>query len=132
MFGRSCTTHHTPQRRLARGTPTSLCKDADCGAAFRDVTSALDVGDVTDDTCYLLSSATLVVLLKKIEEEMEAALKLRQGQLYMQPQRPLGMGNTFPKIAANYILAKVQPVVGVSAGARQFAVNAKGGCDMIQ
>ena len=35
-------------------------------------------------------------------------------------------------IAATCILAKVQPVVDVSAWARQFAVNAKGGCDMIQ
>ena len=40
------------------------------------------------------------------EEEMEA-LKLRQGQLYRQPQRPLGMDNTIPEIVANYILAKV-------------------------
>ena len=61
-----------------------MCKDADCGATFTDVIAALTTGDVTDDTCDLLSSATLVVLLKKIEVEMEA-LKLRQGKLYMQP-----------------------------------------------
>ncbi len=60
------------------------------------------------------------------------ALKLMQGQLYSQPQRPLGMGSTIPKIAAKCILAKVQPAVSVSAGAHQFAVNAKGGCAMIQ
>ena len=108
-----------------------MCKDADCGAAFTDVIAALAAGDVTDDTCDLLSSATLVVLLKKTEEEMEA-LKLRKGQLYRQPQRPLGMGSTIPKIVANCILAKVQPDVGVSARAHQFAVNAKGGCNMIQ
>ena len=42
------------------------------------------------------------------------------------------MGNTIPKIEAKCVLAKVQPAVGVSAGAHQFAVNAKGGCDMIQ
>jgi hypothetical protein len=95
----------------------ALCKDAGCGAAFTDVIAALAAEDVTDNTCDLLSSAALVVLLKKTEEEMEA-LKLRQGQLYMQSQRPLGMGSNIPKIAANCIFAKVQPVVGVSAWAR--------------
>ena len=109
----------------------ALCKDADCGVALTDVIAVLAAGDVTDDTCYLLSSTTLVVLLNKTEEEMEA-LKLRQGQLYKQPPRPLGMGSTIPKIEANCILAKVQPSIGVSAGSHQFAVNAKGGCDMIQ
>jgi hypothetical protein len=84
----------------------ALCKDADRGAAFTDIFTALADGDVTDDTCDLLSSATLGVLLKKTEEEMEA-LKLKQGQLFRQPQRPLGMGSTIPKIAANCILAKV-------------------------
>ena len=108
-----------------------LCKDQDCGAAFTDLLGALVAGDVTDDTCDLLSSATLVVLLKKTDEEM-AALKVKQGPLYKQPQRPLGMGSTIPKIAANCLLEKVQPAVGTSAGAHQFAVNAKGGCDMVQ
>ncbi len=98
--------------------------------AFADLIASLVAGDVTDDTCDLLSSPTLVVLLKKTYEEMEA-LKLRQGPLYTQPQRPLGMGSTIPKIAANCLLGKVQPAVGVSAGAHHFAVNAKGGCDMV-
>jgi hypothetical protein len=48
----------------------ALCKDADCGAAFTDVIAALAAGDTTDDTCDLLSFATLVVLLKKTEEEI--------------------------------------------------------------
>jgi len=108
-----------------------LCKDQDCGAAFTDLIAALVAGDVTDATCDLLSSATLVVLLKKSDEEM-AALKLKQGPDYKQPQRPLGMGSTIPKVAANCLLEKVQPAVGASAGPHQFAINAKGGCDMIQ
>ena len=69
----------------------AICKDADCGAAFTDVIAALTDGDVTDETCDLLSSGTIVVL-KKTEEEMET-LKLNQGQLYRQPQRHLGMGS---------------------------------------
>jgi hypothetical protein len=42
------------------------------------------------------------------------------------------MGNTIPEIAASCVFAKVRPSVGVTAGAHQFDVNAKGGCDMIQ
>ena len=42
------------------------------------------------------------------------------------------MGNTIPKVAANCILAKVELAVAASAGAHQFAVTAKGGCNMIQ
>ncbi len=53
------------------------------------------------------------------------ALKLRHGDHYTQPQRPLGMGITIPKIAAYYVLTKVQPAVSVSAGAHQIVVNAK-------
>ena len=41
------------------------------------------------------------------------------------------MGSTIPKIAANCVIAKVQLAIGVAAGAHQFAVNAKGGCDQI-
>jgi hypothetical protein len=53
----------------------ALCKDRDCGAAFTDLVAALVAGDVTENTCDLLSSATLVILLKKTEKKMEA-LKL--------------------------------------------------------
>ena len=83
---------------------------------------ALTAGDVTDDTGDLLPSATLVVLFKKTEAEMEA-LRQKQSQAYRQPHRPLEMGNTILKIAASYVLAKVQPSVGVSAGAHNFVVN---------
>jgi len=93
----------------------ALCKDHDCIAPSIDVIVALAAGDVTDETCDLLSSATLVVLLKNTEEEMEA-LRIKQGTLYKQP-RPLGMGSTIPNITAKCIPEKVQPVVGVSTGA---------------
>ena len=77
----------------------ALGKDPDCAAAFTDIIGDLIAGDDTDATitCDLLSSATLVVLLKKTEEEMEA-LKQKQGPNYRQPQRPLGMGSTIPKL----------------------------------
>ncbi len=39
---------------------------------FTDLIAAqLVAGDVTDNTCDLLSSATLVILLKKTEEEIK-------------------------------------------------------------
>ncbi len=44
-----------------------LCKNQECGAAFTDLIASLVAGDVTDDTCDLLSSATLVELLKKTD-----------------------------------------------------------------
>jgi hypothetical protein len=91
---------------------------------------ALAAGDVTNDTCDLLPFATMVVLLKKTEEDTEA-LRLKQGQQHQQPQRPMGMGSNIPKIAANCIMDKVQSAVGVSAGAHKFDVDAKGGCDMV-
>ena len=109
----------------------ALCKDMDCAAAFRDLIAALEAGDVTDDTCNLLSSASQVVLLKKSDEEMEA-IREKQGSTYKQPQRPLGMESTIPKIVANYILEEVQPAIGATAGAHHFVVNAKEGFDMIQ
>jgi hypothetical protein len=94
----------------------ALCKDPDCAVAFTDIIGAMVGGDVTDDTCDLMSSATLVILLKKTEEEIEA-LGQKQGSNYRQPQRHLGMGSTIPKIAANCVIAKVQLAIGVSAGA---------------
>ena len=77
----------------------SLIADQDCMSALTD----LAAGDVTDATCNLLSSATLVVLLKKNEAEMKA-LSVKQGLAYTQQQRPLGMGSAIPKLAASCVL----------------------------
>ena len=112
-------------------TGTTLCTYKNFAAAFTYLIAALVAGDITDATCDLISSTTLVVMLKKSEEEMQA-LREKQGPTYKQPRRPLGMDITIPKIAANCILANVPPTVGILAGAHQFAVNAKGRCDMVQ
>jgi hypothetical protein len=110
---------------------SALCKDPDCATSFTTITSALAAGDVTDRTCDIVSSATLVILLEKTEDEMEE-MKRKQGPNYTQPQRPPGMGSTITKVAANCILARVEPTVAASTRAHQFAVNAKGGCNMIK
>jgi hypothetical protein len=108
-----------------------LNTDYDCRAALMDLLAAMVAGDVTDATCDLLSSASMVILLKKTEAEIEA-LGATQGEAYMQPHRPLGMGSAILKLVASGVLDIVQPVIGVATGANQFAVNTKEGCDMVQ
>ncbi len=76
---------------------------------------ALATGDVTDSTCDLLSSATIVILLKKIEEKM-AAMRASLGEAYLQPHRSLGMGGTLTKLAAVCVLGVMENVVGVATG----------------
>ena len=88
-----------------------LGADQDCMAALTDMVAALVAGDATDATCDLLSSATLVILLKKTKAEMEA-LRAKQGAAYMQPQRPLGMGSTIPKLVASCVLDIAPPAIG--------------------
>ena len=59
---------------------------------------------------------------------MRAAL----GEAYLQPQRPMGMGGTLTKLAAMCVMGFVESDIGVAADPHQIAVNAKGGCDMVQ
>ena len=67
-----------------------LGDDQACEVAITDLVGALAAGDVTDSTCDLMSSAaTLAVLLKKMEEEMEA-LKAKK-------RRPLPTTSTAPR-----------------------------------
>ncbi len=72
-------------------------------AALTDLIAALAAGDVTDATCDLLSSASLVVLFNKYETEMEA-LTETQGTSYKQPQWLLGTRSAIPKLAASCVL----------------------------
>ncbi len=41
------------------------------------------------------------------------------------------MGGAIPKLAASFVLIGVDAAVGVATGPREFAINAKGGCDMV-
>ena len=108
----------------------ALTVDRDCAVAIADLVRALVFGDVIDATYGLLSSAALVIIFKKIEEEM-ADLRAAKGDAYLQPHRPMGMGGTITKLAAIYDRSLVEVAVWAAAGPRQFAINTKGGCDMV-
>jgi len=60
----------------------ALAEEQDCAAAITDFVGALVAGDVTDSTCDFLFSATLVIFLKKTEEEM-ADMRASLGEAYL-------------------------------------------------
>jgi hypothetical protein len=88
-------------------------------------------GDVSQKLDDLLSSATLIILLKKDAATM-AAMKEELSTDYVQPQRPLGMGSTLVKIASNYPLLMPHGSRGAVVEPSRFSVERKGGCDLIQ
>jgi len=94
--------------------------DAWCEALAAPATSIIR-GDVSDKIPHLLSSATLVILFKKDAETM-AAMKRAQGPAYLQPQRPLGMGSTFGKLASNCALYLIRGAMGPAVGPAQFSL----------
>ena len=76
-----------------------FARDPTCGSALARVPTAVVASDVPQKTTDILSSATLIVLLKK-----DAAPKLKQGATYLQPHRPIGMGTTIVKATCNCAL----------------------------
>ncbi len=101
-----------------------------CGEILASLMTTLNKGDVSDKIADLLSSATLMVLLKKDAETM-AHLRRLQGDAYLHPQRFLGMGSKLVKVASNcallFIKGSIEPAVGTS----QLFVVTKGGCDHV-
>ena len=93
--------------------------------------TAVVAGDVPQKTADILSSATLIVMLKKDAAAMEA-LKLQQGAAYLQPQRHIGMGTAIVKATCNCALLMVTDAMGPAVGPSQFAVKTKGGCALLQ
>jgi hypothetical protein len=83
-------------------------------------------GDASDKIADLLSSATLVVLLKKDAKTM-AHLKQLQGDAYLQHQRPLGIGSTLVKVASNCAMLINRGSLGPALRPSQFSVETKGG-----
>ena len=85
--------------------------DPACGEALGSLMTTLVEGDVSDNIADRLSSMTLVILLKKDAETM-AQLKRLQGDAYMQPQTPLGMGFTLVKVALICTLLLIKGSLG--------------------
>ena len=110
---------------------TKIAPDDACKEALAAFATSIIHGDVSDKVFHLLSSATLVVLLKKDAYTM-AAMKQAQGPAYLQPRRPLGMGSTFVKLASNCALHLIRGAMGPAVGPAQFSVETKGGCDLVQ
>ena len=86
--------------------------------------------NVSKKIADLLTSATLVILLKKDVDAM-AAMKEAMVVNYLQPQGPLGMGLTLVKIASNSALILLCGSLGGAVGPSQFSVETKGGRDLI-
>jgi len=72
-------------------------------------------GDVPQKTEDIMSSATLIVLLKKDAEQMEA-LKGKHGEAYLQPQRPIGMWTALVILACSCALTMVKDAMGLAVG----------------
>ena len=108
-----------------------LAKDPTCGSALARVLTAIVAGDVPKKTADILSSATLIILLKKDAAAMEA-MKQQMGAAYKQPQRPIGMGTALVKAACNCALLMVKEAMGPAVGPSQFAIETKGGCALLQ
>jgi hypothetical protein len=88
--------------------------------------TAIITSDVPSETADILSSATMVVLHKKIAATMEE-LKRRQGAAYIQFQWPIGMGISTVKVACNCALLQIKYAMGPNlAYASLNNVNAYG------
>ncbi len=110
---------------------TQNAPDDACGEALAALATSIILGDVFDIVSHLLSSATLVVLLKKDADTM-ATMKQAQRRAYLQPHRPLGMGSTFVKLASDCAVYPIRGAMGPANGPAQFSVETKGGCDLVE
>ena len=70
---------------------------------------------VPKKTADILSSATLIILLKNDVAAMNA-LKPAHGAAYLQTQRPIEMGSAIAKLACNYALQIVKEAMGLAVG----------------
>jgi hypothetical protein len=110
---------------------SELAKDDACGTALAALMTGVYTADVPTKMADILSFATLVVLLKKDATTMEE-MKERLGPAYVQPQRPIGMEMAIGKVACNYALLLVKEATGPAVSPKQFPVETKGGCALLQ
>ena len=101
----------------------NLVADQACGEALASFMTTVIKEDVSKKIANLLSSTTLVILLKKDAETM-TAMNEALGTNYFQPQRPLGMCSSLVKIASNCALLLLRSgSLGEAAGPSLFCVE---------
>ena len=106
----------------------SLARDDAFGAALAVFITNIASGDVPTTTADYFASATLVALLKKNADDIQA-LRERLGPDFVLPIRPLAMACVFVKLACNCMLSGIKDDIADVTGAGQFAVGCKGGCE---
>jgi hypothetical protein len=109
----------------------ALSRDGAFASALAIFTSNIATGDVPTSTADYLASATLVALLKKSEEDIQA-MRLLLGPDFALPIRPLAMACVFVKLACNYMLSGIKDDITNVTGPSQLAVGSKGGCESLQ
>jgi hypothetical protein len=107
-----------------------LVVDPDCGEALATFMAVIVNGGVSQKIAYLLSSATLVILLKKDAETMEE-MELVLRDAYVLPHRSKGMGFSLVKLVSNCALLLLRGSLGAAVGPSQLGVETKGGCDLL-
>jgi len=101
------------------------------GEALAELMAIIVREDIPQKIVDLLSSATLVILLKKNAATM-ATMKEYLDFAYVNPQRPLGMGSNAVKIASISADLILCGSLGAVVGPSQFLAETKGRCDLIQ
>ncbi len=78
-----------------------------------------------------LASLTLVALLKKSEEDIQA-MRALLGPDCVLPIRPLAIACVFVKLACICMLSGIKDDIANVTGPCQLAVGCKGGCESLQ
>jgi hypothetical protein len=108
----------------------ALSRDDAFAKALATFTSNIATGDFPATTADYLASATLVALLKRSEEDIQALRELL-GQVFVLPIRPLAMACGFVKLACYCVLSSIKDDIADVTGPCQFVVGCKGGCESL-
>jgi len=108
-----------------------LARDDAFAAALATFVSNIASGDVPTSTADYLASATLVALLKKDEEDIQA-MRAILGSDFVLPIRPLAMACVFVKLACICMLSGIKDDTVDVTRPCQLAVGCKGGREALQ
>jgi hypothetical protein len=109
----------------------TLSRDDALAIPLATFISNIATGDVPATTADYIAFATLVALLKKNEEDIQALRELL-GPDFVLSIRPLAMACVFVKLSCNCVLSRINDVIADVTGPCQFAVGCKRGCESLQ